>query len=85
VPEKNENRESTRFADLAQIFTAYCSDRFTDKFEKKKSKFFNFFTLKFLVLQFLNKMTHFSKNLKSVLSEIIYILRKLEETVRLES
>jgi hypothetical protein len=27
VPEKNENRESTRFADLAQIFTAYFSDK----------------------------------------------------------
>jgi hypothetical protein len=39
VPEKNENRESTRFADLAQFFTAYFSDKFIDKSKNKNGQF----------------------------------------------
>jgi hypothetical protein len=51
VPQKNVNRESTRLAELAQIFTAYFSDKFIDKSKKKKKKIFDFKKLGFAIFE----------------------------------
>jgi hypothetical protein len=63
VPEKKENRESTWFADLAQIFTAYFSDKFIDKSKKKiQKKIFDFKILGFAIFE--QKDSFFKKSLK---------------------
>jgi hypothetical protein len=67
VPEKNENRESTRFADLAQIFTAYFADKFIDKSKKKINFFVHYSIFDFKILGFAifeQKDTFFKKSLK---------------------
>jgi hypothetical protein len=68
VPEKNKNRERTRFADHSQIFTAYFSDKFIDKSENKIKikknhyKFFDFKILGFAIFE--QKDKFFKKSLK---------------------